>query len=160
MKNRTGFLFFLGALASSLMVGACGADDDCDALCDKAAECDSEEARSECLATCERMNFPPEFIECAVDLSCNPSTEEMEACVRAVEPSAACRNYCAKPCVQTSHEDERLCGSACTMLSPEAQACLAALDGDSCGENHDCLALDPSYGEGSIESFLSPAPQG
>ncbi len=136
MKNQIGMLFFLGALASALLVGACGADDDCDALCDKALECEPEGSRRQCMKYCEEMDFPPEFIECATSLSCEPSEEESRKCMRKLKVSRECKTYCAKACVDADES----CGVDCTFsLPPQMQKCLAEIDGETCAGEDECF---------------------
>lgn len=148
MKRIETFLF-VGALASALWLGACGDDEaelTCDDLCDKAAECGDD--RSECLADCEESNPPQEFLACAVDLKCDPSDEEVFACVREIPPNEACSSGCAKliACwgdAPKPEEDEWLmdaqtCASFCTWQFPkEAQDCLAEMD-EECRVSEEC----------------------
>lgn len=144
MKSSIGMWFLASALVSALVIGACGADDDCDALCDRAAECDGEKVRSECMSQCESLNYPPEFIECAVELSCKPRESQVEACVKKVAPSKGCKVYCSGSCLEGGEvEDARLCASSCTMAFPaEVQACFAKIDGDTCEGLHACLGRE------------------
>lgn len=136
MKNHVGIIFFLGALASALLVGACGADDDCDALCTKTLQCNPEASRQECMKTCESMDFPPAFIECMTSLSCKHSETQANNCLRKIEPSRDCRTYCAKSCI----EYDDLCGVECTLHYPsEVQKCLAEINGDTCEGADACL---------------------
>lgn len=132
--NRVQTFLFMGSLSLAFLLGACGAGDDCDAFCDKAESCG--DPRGECMEFCEALEPPAEFIECSVELSCTPSEEDVQACARSVDPSAACVEFCSSGCVEM---DPTTCASSCTVSYPApVQACLASLD-DECGGYFDCF---------------------
>ncbi|HLV61243.1 MAG TPA: hypothetical protein VKY51_07570 [Fredinandcohnia sp.] len=133
--------FLAGLLVSLLAVGACGDDDPCTKFCDRAQECDGED-HDKCMSQCEKSEYPEEFVDCVVDLSCNPSDKDVEACVKEIEVTKACKDWCAKPCAKLIDDGDAVwtCERSCSFALPKAaQACLAKVNGETCEGAAACM---------------------
>lgn len=144
--QRIETLFFVGALASALWLGACGDDEvTCEDFCDARADCG--ENRRECVSDCKSTNPPEEFLSCGMGLSCDATEDEIFECVRKIPANEACSEGCKKlvACLEDGPDPEeawmldvRTCASVCTWyFSPERQQCMAEMD-EECRVSEEC----------------------
>lgn len=145
MNKRIGIIFFIAALGSAIIFGACGSDEGCEAYCDKMVGCGlAADSIDACMESCEEIDPSPEYVECISDLSCDDLTQ-FAACdekhgSKEMKVSKTCKTFCAGPCMAALSEDEDECRESCAFYSSSEQKCFADRASESC-DIWPCLSI-------------------